>query len=80
MAELQRKTVCQVVEMAAGILDLAAVISDRTSARERIEWFQGKGLIARTWSIPLVMLQWNCRADVTSVISTGSRGGSRGGV
>ena len=33
------KTVCQVVEMAASILDLAAVISDRTSARERIEWF-----------------------------------------
>ena len=42
----------QFVGMAASILDLAAVISERTSAREQLEWFQGKGLIARTKICP----------------------------
>ena len=36
----------------ASILDLASVISARTSIEEQIEWFQSEGLLARVKNCP----------------------------
>ena len=49
------------------ILDLAAVISDRTSALERLQWFQQKGLIARAKNCPTCNqpMDLQSRSDVT---------------
>ena len=51
----------------ASILDLAAVISERTGMDERIAWLQGKGLIARNKTCPSCNqpMHFQSRSDVT---------------
>lgn len=51
----------------ASILDLAAIISDRTSPQERLDWFQQKGLIARTKNCAICNhpMELQSRSDVT---------------
>ena len=51
----------------ASILDLAAIISERTSVAERIAWLQGKGLIARMKSCPTCSqaMDLQSRSDVS---------------
>ena len=51
----------------ANILDLAAVISERTSPQERLEWFQNRGLIARNKMCPAcnAPMELQTRKDVS---------------
>ena len=52
----------------ASILDLAAVISERTGMDERIVWLQGKGLLATgTRTAPRAIRPCISRAGVTQV-------------